>query len=36
MEFVERLRGEMKFASVQALVDQIRQDAERAREVLKD
>ncbi|MET0151554.1 MAG: bifunctional riboflavin kinase/FAD synthetase [Candidatus Binatia bacterium] len=35
VEFVERLRGEMKFASAQALVAQIREDARRAREVLK-
>jgi riboflavin kinase/FMN adenylyltransferase len=35
VELVERLRGEMRFASPQALVEQIRRDAERAREVLK-
>jgi riboflavin kinase/FMN adenylyltransferase len=35
VEFVERLRGEMKFASAQALVEQIREDARRAREVLR-
>jgi riboflavin kinase/FMN adenylyltransferase len=35
VSFVERLRGEMRFASPQALVEQIRKDAERAREVLR-
>jgi riboflavin kinase / FMN adenylyltransferase len=35
VSFVERLRGEMRFSSPQALVEQIRQDAARAREVLK-
>jgi riboflavin kinase/FMN adenylyltransferase len=35
VEFVARLRGEMRFASAQALVVQIREDARRAREVLK-
>lgn len=35
VELIERLRGEMRFASVEALVEQIRLDAERAREVLK-
>ncbi len=35
VEFVERLRGEMKFSSPRALVEQIREDARRAREVLK-
>lgn len=35
VELVERLRGEMRFPSVQALVDQIRADTQRAREVLK-
>jgi len=35
VELVERLRGEMRFASPQALVEQIRRDAVRAREVLK-
>jgi riboflavin kinase/FMN adenylyltransferase len=34
VSFVERLRGELKFASVADLVEQIRRDAERAREVL--
>jgi riboflavin kinase/FMN adenylyltransferase len=33
--FVERLRGEARFASPEALVRQIREDAARAREVLK-
>jgi riboflavin kinase/FMN adenylyltransferase len=32
--FVQRLRGERKFASVEALVDQIRADADAARRVL--
>ena len=32
--FVDRLRGEMRFPSPQALIEQIRRDAERAREVL--
>lgn len=35
VSFVARLRGEMRFPSVQALVDQIRLDTQRAREVLK-
>ncbi len=35
VEFVDRLRGEMKFASPRELVEQIREDAARAREVLK-
>jgi riboflavin kinase/FMN adenylyltransferase len=35
VSFIERLRGEMRFASVDALVEQIRKDAARAREVLK-
>jgi riboflavin kinase/FMN adenylyltransferase len=35
VEFVDRLRGEMKFASPQELVEQIRADVARAREVLK-
>ncbi|HET9761987.1 MAG TPA: bifunctional riboflavin kinase/FAD synthetase [Casimicrobiaceae bacterium] len=35
VSFVERLRGETRFPSPQALVEQIRKDAERAREVLK-
>ena len=35
VEFVERLRGEVRFPSPQALVEQIRRDAERAKEVLK-
>ena len=35
VEFVDRLRGEMKFASPQQLVDQIREDVARAREVLE-
>ncbi len=34
VSFVERLRGEMKFPSITALVEQIRSDADRAREVL--
>ena len=35
VEFVDRLRGEKKFASAQELVEQIRDDVARAREVLK-
>ncbi len=35
VEFVDRLRGEKKFASPQELVEQIRDDVARAREVLK-
>lgn len=35
LEFVERLRGEQKFASVDALVDQIRADIARAQELLR-
>lgn len=34
VEFVERLRGEVKFASVEALVDQIEQDCADTRKVL--
>jgi riboflavin kinase / FMN adenylyltransferase len=35
VSFVERLRGETRFPSAQALVEQIHKDAARAREVLK-
>ncbi len=35
LEFVERLRGEQKFPSVEALVAQIRSDTEQAREILQ-
>lgn len=35
LEFVERLRGEQKFPSVEALVAQIRADIEQARGILK-
>ena len=35
VDFVERLRGEMRFGSVDALVEQIGRDAQGAREVLK-
>ncbi|HSD11063.1 MAG TPA: bifunctional riboflavin kinase/FAD synthetase [Candidatus Binatia bacterium] len=35
VSFVERLRGEVRFPSPQALVEQIGKDAERAREVLR-
>ncbi len=35
LEFVERLRGEQKFPSVEALVAQIRADSEQARGILK-
>jgi riboflavin kinase / FMN adenylyltransferase len=34
--FVERLRGEERFSSVDALVAQIGSDAERARRILAD
>lgn len=34
VEFVERIRGETRFASIDALVAQIRSDAARAREIL--
>lgn len=34
LEFVERLRDEMKFASVEALVEQIRLDVEKGRGIL--
>jgi riboflavin kinase/FMN adenylyltransferase len=34
LEFVERLRGEQKFTSVEALVAQIRADISRARQIL--
>jgi riboflavin kinase/FMN adenylyltransferase len=36
VSFVERLRGEQKFPSVQALVRQIQEDAARARALLSD
>ncbi len=35
LEFVERLRGEQKFPSVETLIAQIRVDIERARELLQ-
>jgi riboflavin kinase/FMN adenylyltransferase len=35
IEFLHRLRGEQKFDGIQALVAQIRADAERARELLR-
>jgi riboflavin kinase/FMN adenylyltransferase len=35
LEFVERLRGEQKFPSVEALVAQVRSDIERGKEILK-
>lgn len=35
LEFVERLRGEQKFPSIEALVTQIRQDIEKAKELLQ-
>lgn len=35
VSFVERLRGEMRFRSAEALVEQVRLDSRRAREVLK-
>ncbi len=35
LEFVERLRGEQKFPSVEALISQIRLDSERARGILQ-
>jgi riboflavin kinase/FMN adenylyltransferase len=34
--FVERLRGEVKFDSVEALIDQIRRDCDEARRLLAD
>lgn len=34
LEFVSRLRDELKFDSVQALIDQIRRDVEQTREIL--
>jgi len=34
LEFIQRLRGEVKFSSVNALSEQIRQDVQQAREVL--
>ncbi|MBI4328941.1 MAG: bifunctional riboflavin kinase/FAD synthetase [Chloroflexi bacterium] len=34
IEFVQRLRGEVKFSTVDALLDQIREDVERARAIL--
>jgi len=35
LEFVERLRGEQKFASVESLLGQIHADIERSKEILK-
>jgi FAD synthase len=35
LEFIERLRGEQKFSSVEALVTQIRADIEKAKELLQ-
>jgi riboflavin kinase/FMN adenylyltransferase len=35
LEFLERLRGERRFASPQALVEQMHRDVERAREVVQ-
>lgn len=35
LEFVERLRGEQKFPSIEALIAQIRLDSEQARGILK-
>lgn len=35
VEFLHRLRGEQKFAGVEALIAQIRRDCERARELLR-
>ena len=34
VEFVERLRGEKKFDGVEAMTEQVRRDAARAREIL--
>ncbi len=34
VEFIERLRDERRFSSVQALIDQMHQDVERARQVV--
>ena len=36
LEFVRRLRGEEKFDSIQALLDQMDEDVRRAREILTD
>jgi riboflavin kinase/FMN adenylyltransferase len=36
VSFVERLRGEIKFPSVQVLVEQIQKDAHEARQILRD
>ena len=36
VEFVERLRDEIKYPSVEALVSQIRLDIERGREILSE
>ena len=33
MQFVERLRGEIRFPSADALVGQIREDEKKAREI---
>jgi riboflavin kinase/FMN adenylyltransferase len=35
LEFVERLRDELKFSSVEALLEQIRADIAQTREILK-
>lgn len=34
LEFIERLRDEQRFTNIQALVDQIKEDIERGREIL--
>lgn len=36
VEFIERLRDERRFSSVQALVDQMHQDVEKARQVVRE
>jgi riboflavin kinase/FMN adenylyltransferase len=33
LDFLRRLRGERRFESVPSLIDQMRQDVERAREI---
>ncbi len=34
VEFIERLRDEQKFENIEAMTDQVRRDAARAREIL--
>ena len=35
LDFVERLRDELKFPSLEALIEQMHKDVEKTREILK-